>query len=61
MGLLPLLSPELYAGFPEWARTILGSGVVAGTLTAVVLTALLGRSGPVYEPPEFSHPSREPS
>ncbi|GHG99992.1 uracil-xanthine permease family protein [Streptomyces rubradiris] len=46
MGLLPLLSPELYAGFPEWARTILGSGVVAGTLTAVVLTALLGRSGP---------------
>ncbi|MGW1592825.1 uracil-xanthine permease family protein [Streptomyces sp. NPDC002343] len=43
VGLLPLLSPELYAGFPEWARTILGSGVVAGTLTAVFLTALLGR------------------
>ncbi|GHG37981.1 uracil-xanthine permease family protein [Streptomyces zaomyceticus] len=40
-GLLPLLSPDLYAGFPAWARTILGSGVVAGTLTAVVLTALL--------------------
>ncbi|MFD7963721.1 uracil-xanthine permease family protein [Streptomyces zaomyceticus] len=40
-GLLPLLSPDLYAGFPAWARTILGSGVVAGTLAAVVLTALL--------------------
>ncbi|MFF7092513.1 uracil-xanthine permease family protein [Streptomyces rubradiris] len=46
VGLLPLLSPELYAGFPGWARTILGSGVVAGTLTAVLLTALLGRLGP---------------
>ncbi|MFI8966390.1 uracil-xanthine permease family protein [Streptomyces sp. NPDC053493] len=46
VGLLPLLSPELYAGFPGWARTILGSGVVAGTLTAVLLTALLGRFGP---------------
>ncbi|WP_426367739.1 uracil-xanthine permease family protein [Streptomyces sp. E-08] len=44
-GLLPLLSPDLYAGFPGWARTILGSGVVAGTLTAVLLTALLGRTG----------------
>ncbi|MFF0424752.1 uracil-xanthine permease family protein [Streptomyces sp. NPDC004520] len=45
-GLLPLLSPDLYAGFPGWARTILGSGVVAGTLTAVLLTALLGRTRP---------------
>ncbi|MEU2549152.1 solute carrier family 23 protein [Streptomyces roseolus] len=44
-GLLPLLSPNLYAGLPGWARTVLGSGVVAGTLTAVLLTALLGRSG----------------
>ncbi|MFD0076994.1 uracil-xanthine permease family protein [Streptomyces sp. NPDC127166] len=43
-GLLPLLSPDLYAGFPALARTILGSGVVAGTLTAVLLGALLGRS-----------------
>ncbi|MFC8510481.1 uracil-xanthine permease family protein [Streptomyces sp. NPDC057411] len=43
VGLLPLLSPDLYAGFPGWARTVLGSGVVAGTLTAVLLSALLGR------------------
>ncbi|MEV4939848.1 solute carrier family 23 protein [Streptomyces zaomyceticus] len=40
-GLLPPLSSDLYAGFPAWARTILGSGVVAGTLTAVLLTAVL--------------------
>ncbi|MFI9122848.1 uracil-xanthine permease family protein [Streptomyces bikiniensis] len=42
-GLLPLLAPGLYDGFPGWARTVLGSGVVAGTLTAVLLAALLGR------------------
>ncbi|MEU4798254.1 solute carrier family 23 protein [Streptomyces sp. NPDC023327] len=45
-GLLPLLSPHLYAGFPAWARTVLGNGVVAGTLTAVLLSALLGRFRP---------------
>ncbi|MFE0173552.1 uracil-xanthine permease family protein [Streptomyces sp. NPDC059002] len=46
-GLLPLLSPGLYDGFPAWVRTVLGSGVVAGTLTAVLLSALLrGRGGP---------------
>ncbi|MFD0372273.1 uracil-xanthine permease family protein [Streptomyces sp. NPDC059071] len=52
VGLLPLLSPDLYTGFPAWARTILGSGVVAGTLTAVLLTATLGRSGPGSRPKE---------
>ncbi|MEU3955933.1 solute carrier family 23 protein [Streptomyces achromogenes] len=57
MGLLPLLSPQLYAGFPDWARTILGSGVVAGTLTAVLLTALLGRSGPGRAGPRSRLPS----
>jgi xanthine/uracil permease len=58
MGLLPLLSPDLYAGFPDWARTILGSGVVAGTLTAVLLTALLGRSGPGRAGPRSRLPSQ---
>ncbi len=38
-GLLPLLAPDLYQGFPSWARTICGSGVVAGTITAVALRA----------------------
>ncbi|MGW1605715.1 uracil-xanthine permease family protein [Streptomyces eurythermus] len=56
VGLLPLLSPELYAGFPGWARTILGSGVVAGTLTAVLLTALLGRSGQMGRAPAPAEP-----
>lgn len=39
-GLLPVVSPGLYDGFPGWVRTVLGSGVVAGTLTAVVLNAV---------------------
>lgn len=52
MGLLPLLTPDLYAGFPSWARTVLSSGVVAGTLTAVLLTGVLGRFGRRRRPPE---------
>ncbi|MFC8172725.1 hypothetical protein [Streptomyces sp. NPDC057325] len=41
----PLLTPGPCDGFPGRARTVLGSGVVAGTPTAVLLTAPLGRSG----------------
>ncbi|WP_329466618.1 uracil-xanthine permease family protein [Streptomyces sp. NBC_01431] len=44
VGLLPLLAPGLYGGFPGWIRTIAGSGVVAGTLAAVLLHALFGAS-----------------
>lgn len=40
VGLLPIVAPTLYDGFPGWIRTLLGSGVVAGTLTAVLLHAL---------------------
>ncbi|WP_370111061.1 uracil-xanthine permease family protein [Streptacidiphilus sp. MAP12-33] len=40
VGLLPVVAPALYGGFPDWLRTVLGSGVVAGTLTAVALRAL---------------------
>lgn len=63
VGLLPLLTPDLYAGFPGWARTILGSGVVAGTLTAVLLTALLGRFGPARreaDPSDLPDPADPP-
>ncbi|MFD0421334.1 uracil-xanthine permease family protein [Streptomyces parvus] len=40
VGLLPIVAPTLYDGFPGWIRTLLGSGVVAGTLAAVLLHAL---------------------
>lgn len=42
-GLLPLLVPDLYQGFPSWARTICASGVVAGTIAAVALHAAFAR------------------
>ncbi|AUG81440.1 permease [Kitasatospora sp. MMS16-BH015] len=40
-GLLPVVTPALYGAFPGWIRPVLGSGVVMGTLTAVLLHALL--------------------
>ncbi|MEY9844426.1 xanthine/uracil permease [Streptacidiphilus sp. BW17] len=40
VGLLPVVAPDLYPDLPDWARTVLGSGVVAGTLTAVLLHAV---------------------
>ncbi|MFF8604216.1 uracil-xanthine permease family protein [Streptomyces sp. NPDC015232] len=63
-GLLPLLVPEPYAGFPAPVRAVLGSGVVAGTLTAVLLTALPGlrpvaREGKVREAPGHGLSSAE--
>ncbi|MGW6710869.1 permease, partial [Streptomyces sp. NPDC054956] len=59
-GLLPVVAPDLYQGFPVWARTVLGSGVVAGTLTAVLLHALFRtRSGRAAAEPSGAAP--EPS
>jgi xanthine/uracil permease len=43
-GLLPVVAPGLYTGLPDWARTVLGSGVVAGTLTAVLLHTLCSQN-----------------
>ncbi|MFD7029521.1 uracil-xanthine permease family protein [Streptomyces sp. NPDC059917] len=45
-GLLPVLAPNLYGAFPSWVRTVLGSGVVAGTLAAVLLHALFAAAHP---------------
>lgn len=44
-GLLPVVAPDIYRSFPSWAGTVLGSGVVAGTLTAVLLHVLFRRFG----------------
>lgn len=49
VGLLPVVAPDLYGGFPSWVRTVFGSGVVAGTLAAVLLHALF----------TVAHPGRE--
>ncbi|WP_438488855.1 uracil-xanthine permease family protein [Streptomyces sp. S186] len=42
-GLLPVLTPRLYAPLPGWAHALLGSGVPAAALTAAVLSALFHR------------------
>ena len=40
LGLLPILVPGLYGKFPAAAQTILGNGLAAGTLAAVLVNLL---------------------
>ncbi|MFJ4703794.1 nucleobase:cation symporter-2 family protein [Streptomyces anulatus] len=44
-GIIPLAAPTFYAGFPAWAQTILGSGISAGALVAVVLNLFFHHLG----------------
>lgn len=37
MGLLPVITPHFYDQFPSWVQVVLGSGISAAALTAVVL------------------------
>ncbi|MFD7924068.1 uracil-xanthine permease family protein [Streptomyces sp. NPDC059740] len=55
-GLLPILAPNLYAGMPSWARTLFGSGVAAGAVAAVVLSAVFARFGPRPEAEDRAEP-----
>lgn len=52
VGLLPTVSPELYAATPDWFRTVFDSGISAGALVAVLLNAVLlgGRERGSAEP-----------
>jgi xanthine/uracil permease len=40
MGLLPILVPGFYSKFPQSAQLILGNGLAAGTLTAVLFNII---------------------
>ncbi|MCX5108420.1 purine permease [Streptomyces sp. NBC_00378] len=44
-GIIPLAAPEFYAGFPSWAQTVLGSGISAGALVAVLLNLFFHHLG----------------
>ncbi|MFD7067046.1 nucleobase:cation symporter-2 family protein [Streptomyces sp. NPDC059913] len=44
-GIVPLASPAFYAGFPAWVQTVLGSGISAGALAAVVLNLFFHHLG----------------
>lgn len=40
MGLIPVVSPTFYEQFPSWIQVVLGSGISAAALTAVLLNIL---------------------
>ncbi|MFF2652283.1 solute carrier family 23 protein [Streptomyces sp. NPDC058045] len=44
-GIIPLAAPAFYADFPAWAQTVLGSGISAGALTAVLLNLFFHHLG----------------
>lgn len=50
VGMLPIVAPEMYAELPTWARTLFGSGVAAGAIAAVVLSAVFRALGPKLTP-----------
>ena len=45
MGLLPILVPGVYSQFPQWTQMILGNGLAAGTITAVIVNILFQHTG----------------
>lgn len=44
-GIIPLAAPAFYEDFPAWAQTVLGSGISAGALVAVVLNLFFHHLG----------------
>ncbi|RKR36420.1 uracil-xanthine permease family protein [Paraburkholderia sp. BL17N1] len=42
MGLIPVLVPNVYAAFPASLQIVLGNGMAAGTLTAIVVNLVFG-------------------
>ncbi|MFM0010382.1 uracil-xanthine permease family protein [Paraburkholderia sediminicola] len=41
-GLIPILVPNVYASFPGYLQIVLGNGMAAGTLTAIVVNLVFG-------------------
>ncbi|MGQ3296069.1 MAG: uracil-xanthine permease family protein, partial [Shinella sp.] len=50
IGLLPILVPGVYSQFPQWTQMILGNGLAAGTVTAVLVNALFAHHGAEKHP-----------
>ncbi|MEU2225638.1 nucleobase:cation symporter-2 family protein [Streptomyces sp. NPDC018347] len=44
-GIIPLAAPTFYVDFPAWAQTVLGSGISAGALVAVLLNLFFHHLG----------------
>ncbi|MER7759185.1 nucleobase:cation symporter-2 family protein [Streptomyces sp. NPDC097619] len=60
-GLFPIAQPDLYARLPEPLSTVLGSGVTAGCLVAVLLNVLLNHLGRGTEADEDHVPDAVPT
>lgn len=45
VGLIPVRNEEIYADFPEWFVTIMGSGITAGTVCVVALNYIFNHLG----------------
>ncbi|MFE1951700.1 nucleobase:cation symporter-2 family protein [Streptomyces sp. NPDC059524] len=72
VGLIPLAAPEvvangkvvqpgIYHAFPDWAQTILGTGICAGAITAVLLNIAfnhLGKKKPQQRPEPEARPAK---
>ncbi|MFD4970649.1 nucleobase:cation symporter-2 family protein [Streptomyces sp. NPDC058424] len=44
-GIIPLAAPTVYTQFPAWAQTVLGSGISAGAMAAVMLNLFFHHLG----------------
>ncbi|MBV7295367.1 purine permease [Corynebacterium sp. TAE3-ERU12] len=53
LGLLPAVSPDLFSSMPAWAQTFLSSGIVIGSVAAIVLNLMFntGSRAPVSAKP----------
>jgi uracil-xanthine permease len=60
MGLLPILVPGLYSKFPQSAQLILGNGLAAGTLTAVLFNIIFHHLGVGTQTSATDAPSTAP-
>jgi xanthine/uracil permease len=56
MGLLPILVTGIYSKFPFYVQMILGNGLAAGTITAVLLNIAFQHLGARKEPAEAVEP-----
>jgi uracil-xanthine permease len=59
MGLLPILVPGIYSKFPFYVQMILGNGLAAGTITAVLLNIAFHHTG--LHKPAVAEPSVAPA
>jgi uracil-xanthine permease len=59
MGLLPILVNGIYSKFPFYVQMILGNGLAAGTITAVLLNIAFNHIGVSKEAPEISEPAAD--